>query len=79
MKNNRITIFGIKKDIKETTSKNDFWKFEECIIDIEKDEITKEQKQKLYKLIDEKGYIITREYLPVTILDKPNFINTITI
>lgn len=79
MKNNRITIFGIKKDIKETTQKNNFWKFEECIVDIKKDEITKEQKQKLYKLIDEKGYIITREYFPSTTLDKPNFINTITI
>lgn len=78
MKNNRVTIFGISLDDKQNTTKENYWLFEVCLVDVQKDSFSNEEKQLLINKIEEK-YFITRSYYPESNIDKPNFINTITI
>ena len=77
MKNNKITIFAVKAKDVINVSKNEYWKYEECLIDLQIQSVTEEEKNKLIDTIKNDGYIITRQYLPYTIIDKPNFIKTL--
>ena len=77
MKNNTVTIFAVKEKDVINVAKTEYWKYEECLIDLQIESITEEEKNKLINTIEKDGYIITRKYFPDTIIEKPNFKKTL--